>query len=247
MAGDIENFEAELEPTVETGEPSSPEATSSPSPEATPSAATFIEAGGRKFKDVTELAKSYDGLLKDYTKTKQNFGRAQEWLDFDTYLRQNPDLRASLKGQIDSYVGRRGAGQSQNKAEAATGLPSQVAERIEALESQLEDFTLNREIETLQSKYSLDATALDKVLRTALKYKGLPLDAAYQIEMGQKNLVDAKATAEKEAQARLAQKQNANVGSSSVPNVTPSGKNPSQMNEVEYRSAIMKELEQYGV
>lgn len=240
------NYEADELETSNLG--ATPE-TEAPAGEATPAGEqTFIEAGGRKFKDQVELAKAYDGLLKDYSRTKGDFAKAKPWMDFGNKLNAHPELRTNLNRQIDEYVKRVQAGQSSTTAQKASGLPDQVADKISSLEARWEDMELQREIAEVKSKFNPDEDAMKEALKLSYDLGGVSLEVALKAVMHDKVAAKAQTSAEATLKQNLARKKAANVGSSSTPTVSPSQKRPEEMSRDESREAVRRAFwpEKYG-
>jgi len=246
MDGQAEpDFEAELESVLGKSEPLEQGETSRKPSETLPKSEESIEAGGRKFANRQELAKSYGSLLKEYTRIKQDHAKAKGWMEFDDYLQKNPELQKELKSRVDEYVTRRQKGQQSDTAAEKSGIPDELAQRVDAIEARWEDMQLQKEMDELRSKYKIDDSVMDRVLRESAKYDGIALEAAYKQVMFDQVKLDEQGKAEKRVQDDLAKKREANVGSSSAPNVVPSKKEI--LTEADFHSALDRELEQFGI
>lgn len=220
--------------------PNQPAETPAPTP-------TTIEAGGRRFRDVAELSKSYGSLWSEFSKSKQDFARSKGWIEFDEYLGQNPQLRDNIRKIISDYHGSKEAGAGQKEAAKAAGIPPEYAKRIDELEARWEDAQLERETSQVRARFKLSDTDVQEVLSVAHKHGGIPLEVAARTMLYDRMSVDARSEAEQRVRQDQERKQNARVGSSASPKINPSSKNPAQMNEREYNAALDKELDGYGI
>ena len=242
------DFDAELNAIMSGGEP---QATPSTPVEQTQAAETQkLKFGGREWDSPEKLGKAYEALHKDYTRKSQEFSRLKPYGDFDAYLGKHPELRTKINDAVAEYNKRVNAGQSQATAEKATGVSPEVADRIERMEAFFEDQKLEREIDQLKSKFSLDANDVKLVLHkaTELAEKGavLPLTDVFKILAYEERNLKAKQEGEKAGIQKMAAKNKANVGGSDNPSVTPSAKGVGEMSENEYTKLLTDKLEGLG-
>lgn len=215
---------------------------------ATPEAAPFLEFGGRKFKDVPELGKSYDSLIRDYSKTKAEYAKHKDWVEFGSRLDSYPGLREELNAKIEEYHKRREAGQSKTTAKSATGVSDELAQRLDKMESTWHKMALREEIQDVKSRYSVDDATMDEVLKYSATHDGVDLETSYKVISHDKVSSQAQQRAESSVAKQLEAKRAANVGSSAVPRVAPAPKDESQMTREEKRELVKRKLfpEKYG-
>lgn len=205
------------------------------------------EAGGRKWDSPDKLAKSYDALVRDYSKTKNELKGAKPWLDFGKYLESNPQLRDDLKKRVDEYHTNRQAGQSPAAAGKDAGLPKEYIDRIERVEAAHADLLLDREISNLQRKYKVDDETLQAVLKFSGENDGIALETALKAVSYDKQIAQAKEDGMKGAQALRVKKAAANVGPSSHPSVAPGNKPNNKLTPDEQKEKLSKRLEEFGI
>lgn len=210
-----------------------------------------IEAGGRKFKDVSELAKAYGSLHKDYTRKSQEYKKNSDWIEFSKQLEKHPELRDDLSKRIDEYNKRRSAGDSKAEAREASGVSRELASKVERLESEYAQLKLEREMNSLKRKYGVDSDTMREVLAEAesltQKYGDVPLELVYRNLMFDSNTIASKQAGEELAGKRSAKKRAANVAGSDMPSANATPKKPADMNGDEFRSALNKQLEEFGI
>jgi hypothetical protein len=110
---------------------------------------------------------------------------------------------------------------------------------------------LKDEIRDLRaSNPDLDEDTMNAALKESYEHGGLPLDKALKIVRHDQLAAKAQTNAEKSVKESAARKKaaGASVGSPSVPNVTTSQKDPSEMSPEEERKVILAKLfpEKYG-
>ena len=236
MADDV-NFDAGLESFGLGGDatPASPE--TSPD-QATSAAEALLKYGGREFKSQEDLGKAYEGLLKDYSKTKGEFAKAKPWYEFGQNVQKHPELYQELNSRVQEYVKRIQAGQSQTTAQKASGLPDAVVEELSSIKQQLADRAVKEEIADIKSKYNLDQPTLNEVIQFASERPQLPLEDAYWAVVWKKQAATSRSEAEKTVREELKKKAASNVGPSRTPQITPSQKSVTDMSEQERREHL---------
>ncbi len=213
----------------------------------TPVAGTPIKALGREFKSTDELVKAHEALYKDYTKKSQLAAKADEWTRFEAYLANHPELRSNISKNILDYQKRVNEGQNPASAQAASGIPPQMAQQLNDLQARYDDMALKTEIDELKGRYNLDTPTLDRVLKESEENDGIPLEKAYRIVIADEALARQKASTSAERARLAAEAKKANVGSSSAPNISPSPKDLSKLSDAEVRNRGSSYLEQFGI
>jgi hypothetical protein len=228
------------------GEEAAPQGAPVATPEANQSEKPVWKAAGREWNDPAELAKAHDSLTREFSKTKNELKGLSGWRQFEQYLEKNPDLRETLSKAVDDYRTRRDAGQSKTQAERGSGIPSEIASRLDDMQAKQDDIMLDREIATVQRKFTLDDKAVGEVLQFSADNGGMPLEHAYKLWAFDKKQLEAKASGGKAALEAHIKKQKANVGPSSSQSVAPSSANPSKMTKIQHEAGLAKRLEDYG-
>ena len=242
------DFDAELNAIMNGGEP---QATPAPAQEQTQSVeAAKLKFGGREWDSPEKLGKAYEALHKDYTRKSQEFSKLKPYGDFDAYLGKHPELRAKINDAVAEYNKRVSAGQSEATAQKATGLSPEVVERVERMEAFFEDQKLEREIDSLRSKFDLDSDDVKLVLHkaTELAEKGaiLSLTDVFKILAYEERNLIAKKEGEKAGIEKMKAKGKANIGGSDNPSITPSAKGIHEMSENEYTKTLSDKLDGLG-
>lgn len=245
MDGETNPVDAEMEAIFNEGA-GTPDLTQAPTEEATPPAASW-KAGGREWKDPSELAKAHDAMVREYSRVKNEVKPLGEWKRFGAYLDQHPELRKELSSRIEEYQKKRAEGQTKNQAQAGSQIPPEVAQKLERLEAQQATYTLEREMNVVRGKYKLTDPQMKEVLEYAEQHGrnglDLPLDLAYRSLYFDKQ----RGGVTEEVKAEIAKKKAANVGGSSAPGITAAPKNGSWKSDKEWRSSMDNQLGALGI
>lgn len=215
-----------------------------------PVEAPKLKFGGREWDSPENLGKAYEALHKDYTRKSQDYAKLKPYGEFDNYLSKHPELRANLDKVVREYHARVNSGQSPAAAQQATGISPEIADRLEKMEAHFEDMQIQKEKESLKTKYNLDKDVIRSVIQKTLEFEekgiSLSLEDVYKILSYDERTLVSKKQGEKEAQDKLKAKARANVGSSDVPQVSPSAKGINEMSENEYTKALESRLDGLG-
>jgi hypothetical protein len=214
--------------------------------QANPSEKQTWEAGGRKWDDAGKMAKSYDSLVREFSKTKNENKALKPWGEFGRYLESNPQLRDDLKKRVDEYHANKDKGMSTSAASKDAGIPKEYAEKIERLEAAHADLMLDKEITALQSRYKLDEDGLKEVLRFSEANDGIPLEMAYKAFSYDKQLQLSKESGAKGAIESAKQKKAANVGSSAHSPVAANRGPSSKLTTDQHNAKLSERLDQLG-
>lgn len=210
-----------------------------------------IKAGGREFKDISELSKAYSHAVREISRKGQEVSAAKQWLEFADNLKKHPELQADILKRVDEYNARLNAGQSKATAKAATGVDEAMADRLNQMEAKFAEIQLEKELIELRNKYSLDRDEEREFLEVAAdmtkKYGEIPLEMAYRHYAFDRSVASSKANGERSGAEGAVKKQKAFVGGSKSAGVRPSEKSPSEMNNNEFNEAMNAELSKFGL
>lgn len=247
-----ENVDAEMDAIFNgtDGQPSGQEAPAArpqTGETANPSEAAVLEAGGRKWKSPSDLAKAYSSLQQEYSRKSNGYKEAEPWLNFSRYLAQHPELRKELDGRIKEYNERRQAGQSQATAKSNAGIPDEIAEKLERLEAAHATYEVKDEMNQLRGRYKVDEATMKEVLRLAMSYEkrgqSLSLEDAYKLHSYGKQ----REAGADEARANLQKKKEGHVQSSSVPHIQPKSDGMPWKNDGDWGKSLSQTLDKYGI
>lgn len=244
MADDNANqIDAEIDGllTEGTGDTGTPES-AAPTQEAPKTPAPVWKAGGREFKSPDELAKAYDNVWRMHGKVQND---AKPWFEFRDYMAKNPELRREMAGLLSKYQKGREAGLSPKQAEQATGIPPELAEKIERFDAMAEDMKVEKEINSLRTKYKLDNNAIREVLNVAAANGGIPLELAYKAYAHDTGYQAAKAKEQEEAKKRADAARLG--GTTKAPAVSAAPKGFSLANDKSWRSQAGAALDKLGI
>lgn len=244
------DFDAQLDALINGGGAEPVTQPVSPTP-TQPAEAQKLKFGGREWDKVEDLGKAYEAMHKDYTRKSQDYAKLKPYGEFDAYLNKHPELRANLDKVVREYNARVNAGQSPEQAEKATGISPEMAERLERIESHFEEQQIQSEKDVLKSKYGVtDKEVMRSVIQKALELEergiSLSLEDVYKILSYDERTLVAKKQGEQAAQDKFKAKARANVGSSDVPQVSPSAKGVEEMSDSEYTKMLTSKLEGLG-
>lgn len=222
-----------------------PDTGTQPADNANQSKTQTWNAGGRTWNKPEDLAKAYDSLVRDYSKTKQSLKKGEEWTKFGSWLDQNPDLRTDLQRRIEEYQKNKQGGMSTPAAAKDAGISKEYADRIERMEAQYADLLLDREVEALKNKYKVGDDELKDVLKFAYDNEGISLETAYKAVAYEKQMLQSQEAGRRGALANVAKKKAANVGPSSHSPITPNAANR-KLTGKEHEAQMAQKLEQFG-
>ena len=246
MDGETNPVDAEMEAIFNEGAGTPDLTGQAPPAEATPTPSSW-KAGGREWKDPSELAKAHDAMVREYSRVKNEVKPLEEWKRFGSYLDQHPELRKELSSRIEEYQKKRSEGQSKSQAQAGSQIPPEVAQKLERLEAQQATYTLEREMNSVRGKYKLNDSQMREVLQYAEEHGrnglDLPLDLAYRSLYFDKQRGEVTG----EVKAEMAKKKAANVGGSSAPGITVAPKNGSWSNNKEWQSSLGSQMDKLGI
>lgn len=225
MADPITDFDKELETLMGPDGESSPEVTPAP---------VQIKAGGREFADTKALATSYIALQKDYTKKSQLASALEQYKSFDGHLAKHPKLREKLNAEIDTY------NKSLSQPPQATEKNDVHENRLNEIDSRMEDMMFEREINDLKSKHSLNDAAMNAIIKECQDSGGIPLEKAMRIWKSDQTSDQLAAATNQQAQQAAA------VGPPSSADVTPAPKEVSGQSDAEWRTSADAVLKSFG-
>ncbi len=246
--GEQNEFDAELDAILNPVEEASP---AQPTPvqgkeQTTAAASSILRAGGREFKDASELAKAYEALTKDYTKKGQSLKEGEKWINWGKAISKHESLRTKLESEIEAF-NRQAATQPGGNQPA---ISQELQERMDRYDAFMAKQELSAEVSRLKAQYKPDEDTMKLVFEKAeqLLTRGtdLPLDDIYRIVAYERNTLKAKEEGAAGAAERLKRSRAGNVGSSSPAGVAPAAKAVNEMTGEEFDRELENELKKYG-
>lgn len=243
MAND---FDAEMNAIMEgTIEQAPTQGIPAPAPGAnsTPAEKTYKSAG-RDWKG-DDLAKAHDSLTREFGSRNKDWEEMKQLRDVKAQLAKDPEFNTYFRSAIEAYQKSRAAGQTQSTAQRQTGLPPEVAaklEKVDRFEKLADRLEFEREESSVVKKYKLDDDTLKKVEDYSLAHNGLELEASYkqmQFDLNHQKMTDQKVK-------ELAQRQNASRQSApAAEHAIPSPKGVSLKSDADWRKNAGAELGKY--
>lgn len=192
------------------------------------------KAAGRDWK-ADELAKAHDALTREFGSRNKDWESLKQLRDVKANLDKDPEFNRYFRSAIEAYQKSREAGQTQSTAQRNSGLPPEVAaklEKVDRFEQLADKMEYEQEANQVTKKYGLDDATLRKVEDYSLAHKGLPLEDSYKqmmFDLNRQSLADRRA---KEAEQRKL------VSKQSAPNteaIQPSTKSVSMKSDSDWR------------
>ena len=244
------DFESELDAILNAG---GEKDSTLPKEEAQTSQATEakLKFGGREWENPSDLGKAYEALQKDYSKKGSALKEAEKWVSWGKQIEKHPELHRDMEERIKAFNQKLQAGQSTAQAAQGAGIPREVAQRLEVLETREAHREVQAEIAGLKNKYKLDPADMNSVIEKATNMAengvNLPLEDVYRIVMFDKRALAAQASGKQAGAESMRRKQQANVGGSSPSGVAPAAKTVSEMSGDEFDNALSEMIKGTGL
>jgi len=204
------------------------------------------KAAGRDWKG-DDLAKAHDSLVREFGSRNKDWEDLKGLRTVREQLNKDPEFNRYFRSAIEAYQNARNAGQSKDSAQKQTGLPPELAaklEKVDRFEELADRMEFEREEAQVTKKFNLDADTLKKVEDYSYAHKGLALEDSYKQMMFDLN--QSKIAEKKEAD--LAKRKEASRGNGPTPeHIAPSAKGINIKSDAEWRRGAGDALSKFGL
>jgi len=204
------------------------------------------KAAGRDWKG-DDLAKAHDALVREFGSRNKDWEELKSLRTVKEQLGKDPEFNRYFRSAIEAYQNARQAGQSKDSAQRQTGLPPEIAaklEKVDRFEELADKMEFEREQAQVTKKFNLDEATLRKVEDYSYAHKGLPLEDSYKqmmFDLNQNKLAERR-------EAEAAKRKEVSRTSGPTPeHIVPSSKGVSLKGDADWRKASGEALGKYGI